>query len=121
LIKHGKISKNIKIKKGNEMAISLIGLLAAAMGIAIASIISMLWRKKTEKTDEPKYDERTQKVGCRAAQATIIVLMGVLGIIGWGDILGVFKLETSMAVSLVFFALMISMFGFLRYYNSKEI
>jgi uncharacterized membrane protein len=105
----------------DEMAISLTGLLAFATGFAIASIISMLWRKKTEKTDEPKYDERTQKIGGKAAKATIVVIMGVLAVIGWGDILGVFKLETSMAVSLVFFALMISMFGFLRYYNSKEV
>jgi uncharacterized membrane protein len=100
------------------MVVDLKILFGVITGLAIGWAIYFILRKRT---DEPERDERTEKIGCKAAKNTIIVIMGVLGIIGWGDILGVFKLETSMAVSLVFFALMISMFGFLRYYNSKEV
>ncbi len=49
------------------------------------------------------------------------MMMAVLAVIGWGDILDVFKLKTPIIVSLIFFALIISMIGFLRYYNSKEV
>lgn len=85
-----------------------------AIGWAIHSIL----RKKT---NEPKSDERKEKVAGKAARNTIVVIMGALAVIGWGDILDLFKLETLAVVSLVFFTLMISMIGFFKYYNSKDI
>ena len=95
-----------------------IQLLIFVFFFTMGGVIHFILRKKS---NEPKSDERKQKVAGKAAQNTIVVIMGVLAVIGWGDILDLLKLETLAVVSLVFFILMISMFGFFKYYNSKEI
>lgn len=95
-----------------------IQLLIFVIFFTMGGVIHFILRKKP---NEPKSDERKQKVAGKAAQNTIVVIMGVLAVIGWGDILDLFKLETLAVVSLVFFTLMISMIGFFKYYNSKEI
>ena len=100
------------------MAVDLIILFGVLTGLAIGWIIHLILRKKT---DEPERDERTEKVACKAVQSTIIVLMFLLAVIGWGDVLDLFKLETPMTVSLIFFVLMLSLIGFPRYYNLKEL
>ncbi len=100
------------------MAVSIISLFGIITGFAIGWAINFIRRKRT---GEPERDERTQKVAGKAAQSTVILIMVALAVIGWGDILGMFKLETPMIVSLIFFTLMISMIGFSRYYNSKEV
>ena len=100
------------------MEFNLYHLLGFVVGVAFAMAVD---RIRSKKTDDLKQDERTQKVGGKAAQMTIVVIMGVMAIIMWGEILEVFELETPMALSLVFFSLMISMIGFLRYYNKKEV
>ena len=100
------------------MEFNLYWLFGVVVGVAFGMTVYLIRRKKT---DEPRQDERTQKVGCKAAQASIVVIMGVMAIIVWGEILEIFKLETPMALSLIFFSLMISMIGFLRYYNKKEV
>ena len=99
------------------MAVDLI-ILFGITGLAIGWTIYLILRKKT---DEPERDERTEKVACKAVQSTIIVLMFLLAVIGWGDILDLFKLETLMTVSLIFFVLLLSLIGFPRYYNLKEL
>lgn len=86
--------------------------------LTIVAIIRFILRKKPY---EPEGDERTQKIAGKAALNTIVVIMGALAVIGWGDILDLCKLETPAMVSVVFFALMISMLGFLKYYNSKDV
>jgi uncharacterized membrane protein len=86
--------------------------------LIIVGIIRFILRKKP---NEPESDERTQKVAGKAALNTIVVIMGALAVIGCGYILEIFKLETPAVVSVVFFALMISMLGFLKYYNSKDV
>jgi len=86
--------------------------------LIIVGIIRFILRKKP---NEPESDERTQKVAGKAALNTIVVIMGTLAVIGCGYILEIFKLETPAVVSVVFFALMISMLGFLKYYNSKDV
>lgn len=100
------------------MVVDLKILFGVITGLGIGWSIYFIWRKRT---DEPERDERTQKVAGKAAQNTIIVIMGVLAVIGWGYILDLFKLETPAVVSLLFFTLMISMIGFSRYYNLKDI
>lgn len=100
------------------MAVNLIILFGVLTGLAIGWIIHLILRKKT---DEPERDERTEKVACKAVKSTIIILMLVLAIIGWGDVLDLFKLETIVTISLVFFSLMISLILFPIYYNSKEL
>lgn len=100
------------------MAVNLIILFGVLTGLATGWIIHLILRKKT---DEPERDERTEKVSCKAVQSTIIVLMFLLAVIGWGDILDLFKLETPMIVSLIFFVLLLSLIGFPRYYNLKEL
>lgn len=102
----------------NNIVVDLKMLFGLITGLAVGWFIYFIRRKRT---DEPERDERTQKIAGKAAQNTIIVIMGMLAVIGWGYILDLFKLETPVVVSLVFFALMISMIGFLRYYNSKDI
>ena len=99
------------------MAVNLIILFGVLTGLAIGWIIYLILRKKT---DEPERDERTEKVACKAAQSTIIVLMFLLAVIGWGDVLDLFKLETPMTVSLIFFVLLSSLIVFPRYYNLKK-
>jgi len=100
------------------MVVDLHILLGVITGLAIGWSIYFIRRKKT---NEPEIDERTEKVAGKAARNTIVVIMGTLAVIGWGDILDLFKLETLAVVSVVFFALIISMIGFLRYYNSKDV
>ena len=85
--------------------------------LTIVAIIRFILRKKP---NELESDERTQKVAGKAALNTIVVIMGTLAVIGWCDILDLFKLETPAVVSVVFFALMISMLSFLKYYNSND-
>ena len=84
----------------------------------MGGIIHFILRKKP---NELESDERTEKVAGKAARNTIVVIMGALAVIGWGHIFDLFKLETLAVVSVVFFALMISMIGFLKYYNSKDV
>ena len=86
--------------------------------LTIVAIIRFILRKKP---NELESDERTQKVAGKAALNTIVVIMGALAVIGWGYVLDILKLETPAVVSVVFFALMISMLGFLKYYNSKDV
>lgn len=100
------------------MAMDLKILFGVITGLAIGWTIYFIRHRRTH---EPERDERTQKVAGKAAQATIVVIMAVLAVIAWGYILELFKLETPAVVSLIFFVLMISMIGFLRYYNSKVI
>ena len=100
------------------MVVDLKILLYVITGFAIGWSIHFIRRKRT---NEPESDERTQKIAGKAAQNTIVVIMGTLAVIGWGDILDLFKLETLAVVSVIFFALMISMIGFLKYYNSKDV
>lgn len=100
------------------MVVDLKILLYVITGLAIGWSIHFIRRKRT---NEPENDERTQKIAGKAAQNTIVVIMGTLGVIGWGDILDLFKLGTLAVVSVVFFAMMISMIGFLKYYNSKDV
>jgi len=100
------------------MVVDLYKLLIFVFFFTMGGVIHFILRKKT---NEPESDERTQKIAGKAAQNTIVVIMGTLGVIGWGDILDLFKLETPAVVSVVFFALIISMIGFLKYYNSKYI
>ncbi len=97
---------------------SKIQILYYVIFFAIGGALHSILRKKT---NEPKSDERKEKVAGKAAQNTIVVIMGTLAVIGWGDILDLFKLETPAVISVVFFTLMISMFGFFKYYNSKDI
>ena len=94
------------------------GQLYFVIALTIVSFVYFIMRKKP---NEPEGDERTQKIAGKAALNTIVVIMGVLAVIGWGDALDVFKLETPAVVSVVFFALMISMLGFFKYYNSKDV
>jgi len=95
------------------------------IGAGIIILIIGLYLSRTPESDsmpdELESDERTQKIAGKAAQNTIVVIIVTLAVIGWGHILDLFKLETLAVVSVVFFALMISMIGFLKYYNSKDI
>ena len=95
-----------------------IQLLIFILFFTIGGVIYFILRKKP---NEPEGDERTQKIAGKAALNTIVVIMGTLGVIGWGDALNILKLETPAVVSVVFITLMISMIGFFKYYNSKEI
>ncbi len=99
------------------MNVNLFLLFGILTGFAIGWIIFSIRRKKT---NEPKQDERTEKVACKSVQSTIIVLMFLLAVICWGDFLDLFKLETTMAVYLIFFVLLLSLIGFRGYYNLKE-
>ena len=103
------------------MDLNLYHLLGFVVSVAFGVAVD---RIRSKKTDDLRRDERTQKVGGKAAQMTIVVIMVVMAIIMWGKNIEVFEVETPMALSLVFFSLMISMIamiGFLRYYNKKEI
>ncbi len=100
------------------MVVDLKILLYVITGFAIGWFILFILRKRT---NEPESDERTQKIAGKAAQNTIVVIMGTLGVIMWGYILDLFKLETPAVVSVVFFALIISMIGFSKYYHSKDV
>jgi len=100
------------------MVVDLYKLLIFVFFFTMGGVIHFILRKKT---NEPESDERTQKIAGKAAQNTIVVIMGTLAVIGWGYILDLFKLETLAVVSVVFFALIISMIGFLRYYNSEDV
>jgi len=91
--------------------------LSCITGVIIVYCIRLIQRKKT---NEPEQDERTQKIAGKSAQMTLVVIMGVLAIIGWGDIFKLFKLRAGVVVSLVFLSLLISMIGFLKYYRKKE-
>ncbi|NOQ55210.1 MAG: DUF2178 domain-containing protein [Nanohaloarchaea archaeon] len=66
-------------------------------------------------------DERTEKIAGKAATRTIVVIMASIAIILFGDVINVFRLETKLALSIVFFSLLISMTVLLRYYDSKEV
>ncbi len=66
-------------------------------------------------------DERTEKVVGKAATRTIVVIMTAIAIILFGDVFNVFRLETKLALSIVFFSLLISMNVLLKYYDSKEV
>lgn len=66
-------------------------------------------------------DERTEKVAGKAATRTIVVIMVVTAIILFGDVFNLFKLETKLALSIIFFSLLISMNVLLRYYDSKKV
>lgn len=99
------------------MNVDLYLLFGILTGFAIGWIILLIRRKKT---NEPEQDERTEKVACKSVQSTIVVIMFLLAIICWGDILDLFKLETLMAMSLIFLVLLLSLIGFRGYYNLKE-
>ena len=92
------------------MNVNLFLLFGILTGFAIGWIIFSIRRKKT---NEPKQ-------ACKSVQSTIIVLMFLLAVICWGDFLDLFKLETTMAVYLIFFVLLLSLIGFRGYYNLKE-
>ena len=94
------------------------GQLYFVIALIIISFVHFILRKKP---NEPESDERTEKVAGKAALNTIVVIMVTLAVIGGGHILDLFKLETPAVVSVVFFALMISMLGFFKYYNSKDV
>ena len=94
------------------------GQLYFVIALIIISFVHFILRKKP---NEPESDERTEKVAGKAALNTIVVIMVTLAVIGGGHILDLFKLEIPAVISVVFFALMISMLGFLKYYNSKDV
>jgi uncharacterized membrane protein len=94
------------------------GQLYFVIALTIISFVHFILRKKP---NEPESDERTEKVAGKAALNTIVVIMVTLAVIGGGHILDLFKLETPAVISVVFFALMISMLVFLKYYNSKDV
>ncbi|KGK98486.1 hypothetical protein LI82_12380 [Methanococcoides methylutens] len=84
------------------------------------ALMSSIYDFRLKKTGEPEHDERTEKVTGKAAKSTIVVLMAACAIILWGDIFGLFKLETRETLAILFPVLMLSMLGFVTYYNSKE-
>lgn len=88
--------------------------------LVIGALISSIYDFRLKKIGEPEHDERTEKVTGKAAKATIIVLLGAFAVILWGDFLGLFKLETRETLAILFPVLMLSMLGFVTYYNSKE-
>ncbi|MDF1533426.1 MAG: DUF2178 domain-containing protein [Methanosarcinaceae archaeon] len=61
------------------MVVDLHILLGVITGLAIGRCIHFIWRKRT---NEPENDERTQKIAGKAAQNTIVVIMGTLAVIG---------------------------------------
>ena len=73
------------------------------------------------KRKDPISDERTEKIAGKSARMTLVVIMGVIAIIAWGNILELFKLETQAALAIIFSSLLISMLGFLQYYGRKEV
>ena len=102
------------------MAVNLTVLLMITLGCITGAVIAYGIRlMQRKKTNEPEQDERTQKVAGKSAQMTLVVIMGVLAIIGWGDILELFKLRAAVVVSLVFLSLLISIIGFSKYYRKK--
>jgi uncharacterized membrane protein len=90
------------------------------IGILIATIHNIRRKAKRKRSEGPEHDERTEKVTGKAAKSTIIVLMGVCAVILWGDIFGLFKLETRETMAILFPVLLLSMLAFVNYYNSKE-
>ena len=102
------------------MAVNLTVLLIITLGCITGAIIAYGIRlMQRRKTNEPEQDERTQKVAGKSAQMTLVVIMGVLAIIGWGDILELFNLKGRVVAPLVFLSLVISMIGFSKYYSKK--
>ena len=79
---------------------------------------SLVMRRKRK---DPISDERTEKIAGKSARMTLVVIMGVIAIIAWGNILELFKLETQAALAIIFSSLLISMLGFLQYYGRKEV
>ena len=86
--------------------------------IVFAVIASFVMRRKRK---DIVSDERTEKIAGKSARMTLVVLMAILAIIAWGNILGLFELETQVALAIIFFGLLISMLGFLQYYGRKEV
>ncbi|MCM1987230.1 DUF2178 domain-containing protein [Methanococcoides seepicolus] len=90
------------------------------IGASIGILISTIYDIRYKKIGEPEHDERTEKVTGKAAKSTIIVLMAACAVILYGDIFGLFKLETRETLAILFPVLMLSMLGFVTYYNSKD-
>lgn len=102
------------------MAVDIFEYMPLIIGMEIGSLIALIYIVKRKKSGEPEHDERTEKVTGKAARSTIIVLMLVLLTILGGELLGLVKLETGEMLALTIPALLISMVGFVSYYNSKE-
>ena len=66
-------------------------------------------------------DERTEKIAGKAALRTIIVIMTLVTILLFGDVINLFRLETKLGLSIVFFSMLLSMNLLLSYYDSKEV
>ncbi|MCK4429482.1 MAG: DUF2178 domain-containing protein [Candidatus Aenigmarchaeota archaeon] len=86
--------------------------------IVFGIMASLVMRRKRK---DPISDERTEKIAGKSARMTLVVIMGVIAIIAWGNILELFKLETQAALAIIFSSLLISMLGFLQYYGRKEV
>lgn len=100
------------------MEVEIVEFVPIIVGFAIGFLIL---NRKNKRSEEPRQDERTENVAGKAAQGTIIVLMLEMGVILYGDIFDLFKLETPATIIILFFTLLISMISFGRYYNSKEL
>ncbi|NPE28488.1 DUF2178 domain-containing protein [Methanococcoides sp. SA1] len=100
------------------MAVDIIEFIPIIVGLATGYLIVNRKRKRSE---EPEQDERTENVAGKAAQGTVIVLMLEMGVILYGDMFDLFKLETPATISILFITLLISLIAFRRYYNSKEL
>ena len=101
-------------------ALAIIYPVLLIIGASIGLLISTIYDIRYKNIGEPEHDERTEKVTGKAAKSTIIVLMGAIAVILWGDIFGLFKLETIEIMAILFPVLLLSMLGFVTYYNSKD-
>jgi uncharacterized membrane protein len=95
----------------------IITLTSAFIGMFIGFILQHMRRRKRQ---EPENDERTEGAAGKAARSTIIVLMGAIALVMWGDLLDLFKIGTIEFGSILFLTLLFSMIGFRHYYLSKE-
>ncbi|MCM1987229.1 DUF2178 domain-containing protein [Methanococcoides seepicolus] len=103
------------------MTVDIFEYMPLIIGMEIGSLIALIYIIRRKKSGEPEHDERTEKVTGKAARSTIIVLMLVFLTILGGELLSLIKLEAIEMLAIIFPILLISMVGFVSYYNSKEL
>lgn len=98
------------------MSVNLIGLLWFIAGFAIASIISMLRRKKT---DEPKCDERTKKISGVVFRYSWLATFIVIAVLFWIATFAPEKLSVHQVLAIIISMMLVVPYLLLQYFGRK--